>query len=125
MTASPVHVGDYSPAQAIAVARTLVRQRFYELTPGAVCQLAELLNSIGSAGQDEAHAALEAIVNELETSHYCPPRNPEPVPGIPFIWVSKYFGRELYFKFKLVGSRKKPRMVIFSCHPPDFSKDFD
>jgi hypothetical protein len=118
----PAHLGQYPPAQAIAIARGLVRRGVYDLTPNAAGELAELLNSLGRAGPDDVREALEAIMRELDTSHYRPPRDPERVPGIPFIWDSRYFGKPLYFKFKLVGSKKKPRMVIFSCHPPDFSR---
>lgn len=116
-------MGRYAPAQAISIARRLVRRGCYDLTPKAAGELAELLNSLGRAGPDEAREALEAIMQEVDASHYRAPRNPERVPGIPFIWDSKYCGKELYFKFKLVGSRKKPRMVIFSCHPPNFPRD--
>jgi hypothetical protein len=114
------HPGHYSPAEAIAKACDSLRRNRYRLTPGAGAQLQELLNSLGKAGQHEMEEALQTILQEIRPADYRAPRDPEPVPGISFIWVSKYFGKEVYFKFKLVGSRKKPLMVIYSCHPPGY-----
>ena len=38
--------------------------------------------------------------------------------GFPFIFDSAILGGEIFFKFQIVGTAKKPQVLFWSCHPP-------
>jgi hypothetical protein len=61
--------------------------------------------------------ALLSALSEIAPKDYRPMKEPDRVPGIPFIWKSDCFGRSMYLKFKLLGTKRKPVLWWYSCHP--------
>lgn len=66
----------------------------------------------------EMREALLKILAETPPECYRPPRKLGHPPGYPFIFHCKTAGCEVYFKLQIEGSRKKPRVLFWSCHPP-------
>jgi hypothetical protein len=67
----------------------------------------------------EVNEALAAVLGEVPAENYRPPRELQDPPGIPFVFESYYFRRTIYLKIQIVGVRK-PRVLVWSCHPPDY-----
>ena len=100
--------------EAIAIAKSLTSQGFYHIgKPELSNEIAEL----GYHGDDGMVTALLKALNEITPEHYRPMKEPDHVPGIPFIWTSECFKTSMYLKFKLHGTKKKPVLWWYSCHP--------
>jgi hypothetical protein len=68
----------------------------------------------------DVNEALAAVLGEVPAENYRPPKELHDPPGIPFVFESRYFGRTIYLKIQIAGSRKKPTVLVWSCHPPDY-----
>ena len=74
---------------------------------------------------EEQECALRAAFAELRPEFYYgtrpPTRSYEPAARdaemFAFVWQSKHFGKAMYCKWAIVGSRRTARLVLFSLHP--------
>jgi len=80
-------------------------------------QFVDDMRALGFVGAAVLDALLK-ILAETPPERYRPPRKLGNPPGYPFIFHCGTAGREVYFKFQIEGSRKKPRVLFWSCHPP-------
>jgi hypothetical protein len=100
--------------EAVAIAKDLTRKHLYHIgDPEIANELAEL----GYLGEESMTKALLIALSEVTPSDYRPPGEPDVVPGVPFVWNSKCFKTSMYLKFKLLGTKRKPVLWWFSCHP--------
>lgn len=77
----------------------------------------EMRECFGLVGEEVRDAVL-AILDEVPPESYEPPRTLEEPPGCPFIFESRRLRSRVYFKVQVVGSAKRPRALLWSCHPP-------
>ncbi len=77
----------------------------------------DLRSRFGLEGE-EAHATLRRLLGEIPPECYEPPFKLEEPPGCPYVFRSAVLGCELYFKFQILGTVRKPRVLFWSCHPP-------
>lgn len=108
------YVGQWLPDHAITVARNLAQKGLCFVTPRFHDQMRD---NFGLVGED-VRLALLAILDELPPENYEPPSNLGEPPGLPFIFRCATLNREIYFKFQLAGTQKKPQVLFWSCHPP-------
>lgn len=101
-------------AEAISIAKQLTQKKLFHI--GDV-EIANELAELGYPGEEGNIEALMMALNEITPSHYRAPGDPDAIPGIPFVWKSACFGRGMYLKFKLKGTKKKPVLWWYSCHP--------
>jgi len=100
--------------EAIVVAKELTQKNLYQIgDPELANELAEL----GYLGEECMSEALLMALNEITPADYRAPGQPDDVPGIPFVWNSDCFNKNMYLKFKLRGTKKKPVLWWYSCHP--------
>jgi hypothetical protein len=100
--------------EVIAIAKQLTQKNLFEIgDPEIANEIAEL----GYPGEEGMREALLIALSEITPEHYRAPGQPHKVPGIPFIWESKSFKIEMYLKFKLLGTKRKPVLWWYSCHP--------
>jgi hypothetical protein len=106
--------------EAILIAKDLTRKNLFHIgDPEIANELAEL----GYPGEEAMVEALLTALDEVTTQNHRPPGQPDKIPGIPFVWSSKCFKTVMYLKFKLAGTKRKPVLWWFSCHPAtDFKK---
>jgi hypothetical protein len=69
---------------------------------------------------EEVRETLLKLLDEVPPESYDPPKELEEPPGYPFTFRSKTLRCEVYFKFQIAGTMKKPRVLFWSCHPPDY-----
>jgi hypothetical protein len=108
----------HSPTEALITARALMQQGLFHI--GRV-ELPSELTDLGYPGNDLMRDALCAALGEARTEHCRIDSNPHyDSPAHIFIWESQFFGRRMYLKFKLKGTRKKPVLWLYSCHEAYF-----
>jgi hypothetical protein len=71
----------------------------------------------GTVGS-EVRERLLGVLDEVPPESYEPPYELNEPPGCPFIFTSTVLGCEVFFKFQIAGTEKKPRVLFWSCHPP-------
>lgn len=101
-------------SEAIAIAKDLTTKKLYHLGDQ---ELANELAELGYPGDEGNVEALLIALSEITPENYRPTGKPDTIPGIPFVWHSKCFKRSMYLKFKLLGTKHKPVLWWFSCHP--------
>jgi hypothetical protein len=107
-------LGSFSPDRAIAVAKEQAQKGYALRLPGFNDQMRDDFGLVN----DEVREAVVTILEELPPESYRPPRELEEPPGYPFIFRSRRLQREVYFKFQVKGTAKKPRVLFCACHPP-------
>ena len=80
-------------------------------------EIANEVAELGYPGKEGMMKALLAALEEVGPDCYRPPGQPDTRPGIPFVWESKYFKTKMYLKFKILGTKSKPVLWWYSCHP--------
>jgi hypothetical protein len=106
-------LGPWPPDRAIAIAREQAERGNAVRTPRFNDQMRDHFGLVG----EELREALLEILDELPPQCYQPPRELEEPPGCPFVFRCKALGREVYFKFQVKGTAKKPQVLFWSCHP--------
>ncbi len=91
---------------------------FHVARPEFPSELADL----GYPGDELMWNALNAVLAEADAKHYQIDQNPQDPPAHIFVWDCEYLGVRIYFKFKLKGTRAKPVLWFYSCHPAYFDK---
>jgi len=66
------------------------------------------------------HKALCAAFDEATPESYNVDQAPQSTPAYIFVWQSTFFTRKMFLKFKLLGTRKKPVLWLYSCHEAYF-----
>jgi hypothetical protein len=107
----------HSPAEALDIARTLMRQGFLHV---GCAQLPNELADLGHPGDELMRKALIAVLGEARPEYYQIDRNPQDTPAHVYVWDSAFFDRRIYLKFKLMGTKAKPVLWLYSCHPAYF-----
>jgi hypothetical protein len=107
-------LGRYPPDEAVRMARRHAEQGHCTRT-GRFND--DMRNNFGLVGE-EARKTLLQILEEIPPVSYKPPRELHDPPGCPFIYASRVLGREVYFKFQIVGTPQKPQVLFWSCKPP-------
>lgn len=108
----------YSPAEALINARALLKQGLFHI--GRI-ELPSELTDLGYPGDELMWEALCAALEEVRAEHCQADPNPQQNSSAHiFVWKSQYFGRRMYFKFKLKGTRNKPVLWLYSCHEAYF-----
>lgn len=77
----------------------------------------EIRDHFGLVG-DEVRDALLTILDEVPPQSYTPPRELEDPPGCPFVFHCNYLRSDIYLKIQVAGDNKRPRVLLWSCHPP-------
>jgi hypothetical protein len=107
-------LGCYPPDQAIKLAREQAERGHTCRTEKFNDNMREYFGLVG----DEIREKLLEILDEVPPERYEPPDELREPPGCPFIFQSKVLGQEIYFKFQISGTAKKPQVLFWSCHPP-------
>jgi hypothetical protein len=68
----------------------------------------------------EVRDKLLQVLDEIPPESYQPPSEISEPPGCPFIFRCSVLGCEIYFKFQIEGTARKPRVLFWSCHPPRY-----
>ncbi len=68
----------------------------------------------------EVRDKLLQVLDEIPPESYQPPSELSEPPGYPFIFPCSVLGCEIYLKFQIVGTAKKPQVLFWSCHPPRY-----
>jgi len=106
-------LGPYPPDQAIKMARAQAEQgQGYRTSKFND----EMRAHFGLAGAEVGDKLLK-VLDETPPESYEPPFELDEPPGCPFIFRSSVLGCEVFLKFQVVGSARKPRVVFWSCHP--------
>ena len=104
----------HTVTEAISIAKTLTEKQLFHIGDSEITnEVAEL----GYPGDEGMISALLSALDEVTEEHYRPPGEPHKIPGIPFVWDSKCFKTKMYLKFKLLGTKRKPVLWWYSCHP--------
>ena len=99
--------------QAIRIARHEAAEGRAFRTPKFLDEMREF----GAVGE-EVRETILSILDELPPEFYEPPFELDEPPGSPFIFDCRCLGCEVYFKFQIKGSAKKPLVLFWSCHAP-------
>jgi hypothetical protein len=106
-----------SPATALIAAQLLVKDGLYHPeNPEVASELTEL----GYPGDELMREAIQLAFNEVSPEAFQVDPAPQSTPAFIFVWHSQCFKRQMYLKFKLEGTRKKPVLWIYSCHGAHF-----
>ncbi len=108
------YLGRYPPDQAIKMARQQAELGQGYRKPKFNDEVREHFGLVGS----EVGEKLLKILDEIPPESYEPPFKLNDPPGCPFIFRSSVLGCEVFFKFQIVGTAKKPLVLFWSCHPP-------
>ena len=109
-------LGRYPPDQAIKMARAQAEQGHGYRTPKFNDEMRAHFGLVGAEAGDK----LLKVLDETPPESYEPPFELIDPPGCPFIFRSSVLGCEVFFKFQIIGSAQKPRVVFWSCHPPRY-----
>ena len=107
------YIGVWAPDQGIEVARKEVDSGYAFWTPNYIDGMRDFL-VVGR----EVRGKTLSILGELPPASYEPPYEMEEPAGCPFIFESAVLGCEVYFKFQIAGTAKRPRVLFWSCHRP-------
>jgi hypothetical protein len=109
-------LGRYPPDQAISLAKEQAERGHGSRTGKFNDNMREHFGLVG----DEVREKLLEILDEVPPECYEPPYELNEPPGCPFIFASRVLKREVFFKFQIVGTAKKPQVLFWSCHPPSY-----
>jgi len=107
------YLGRWRPDEAIRIAREAAALGYAMRTPRFV----DDMRNRGFVGEEVQKKLLE-VLEEVPPESYKPPGELRSPPGYPFHFYSKVLSCDLYFKFQIRGTTKKPKVLFWSCHPP-------
>lgn len=107
----------HSPAEALDIARALMRQGLFHI---GRTELPSELTDLGHPGDELMTKALNAVLGEAQAKFHQIDANPQNPPAHIFVWDSAFLGTRIYLKFKLKGTKAKPVLWLYSCHPAYF-----
>jgi hypothetical protein len=107
----------HSPTEALVIARALMLKGLFHIGRS---ELPSELTDLGYPGDELMREALNAVLEEAHPKYYQNDSNPQDPPAHIYIWDSVFFGKRIYFKFKLKGTKAKPVLWLYSCHPAYF-----
>lgn len=110
------YLGKWSPDEVIRLAKREVELGLEVRKPRFTDQLRNHFGLVGS----EIREALLVLLDEVPVESYKPPKELHEPPGYPFIFHSKRLRSDIYLKVQVAGTDKKPRALLWSCHPPDY-----
>ena len=96
-------LGRYPPDQAIKIARGKFNDDMREHFRLACAEVRDKLLQ---------------VLDEIPPESYQPPFELNDPPGCPFIFRSSVLACEVFFKFQIIGTARKPQVLFWSCHPP-------
>lgn len=108
------YFGLWAPDQGITVARREADLGYAFRTRNYIDDMRDFMVVGG-----EVREKTLSILDEVPPASYEPPYKLEDPPGYPFIFDSSMLGCEVYFKFQIEGTAKSPRVLFWSCHPPN------
>ncbi len=111
------YLGIWRPDEAIRIARKAAEMGVAFRTPN----FNDDLRDFGLVGEEARERLLE-ILAEVPPELYEPPYELEEPPGTPFIFHCGVLAGEVYFKFQIKGTQRKPQVVFWSCHPPRLNR---
>ncbi len=107
-------LGQWPPDKAIAIAGQEAQKGTAVRTPKFNNEMRDCFGLVG----EEVRGALLKILGEVPAASYEPPADLEEPPGIPFVFWCNTLEAQVYFKFQIEGTSRKPRVLFWSCHPP-------
>jgi hypothetical protein len=109
-------LGRYPPDQAIRMAREQAERGHGLRTAKFNDEVRAHFRLVGAEVRDK----LLQVLDEIPPESYQPPSEISEPPGCPFIFRCSVLGCEIYFKFQIEGTARKPRVLFWSCHPPRY-----
>jgi hypothetical protein len=109
-------LGRWPPDEALGMAQRECQNGYGVRTPKFTGEMRDHFGLVGEAVRE----AVLKILQEIPASSYQPPRELADPPGCPFVFHSKTLSGEVYFKFQIAGTAKKPQVLFWSCHPPEY-----
>jgi len=109
-------LGPYPPDQALNIAMAQAERGLGYRKDKFNDNMREHFRLVGAEVRDK----LLQILDEIPPESYRPPFELDEPPGYPFVFRSSVLAREVYFKFQIVGTVRKPQVLFWSCHPPLF-----
>jgi len=107
-------LGRFPPDQAIKMAREQAEQGHGYRKDKFNDDMREYFRLAGAEVRDK----LLQVLDEIPPESYQPPFKLNEPPGCPFIFRCSVLGCEIFFKFQIIGTAKKPQVLFWSCHPP-------
>lgn len=107
-------LGRYLPDQAIKIARAQAERGHGHRQVKFTDNMREYFGLVGAEVRDK----LLRVLDEIPPESYQPPFELDEPPGCPFIFQSSVLACEVFFKFQIIGTAKKPQVLFWSCHPP-------
>ena len=114
------YLGRWPPDDAIGIAMHQAEQGYSHRMP----QFNDNMRDHGLVGE-EVREKLLNILKEIPPESYKPPKELSDPPGYPFHFQCRTLRCEVYFKFQILGTTKKPQVLFWSCHPPVYRKKRD
>jgi hypothetical protein len=108
------YLGLWAPDQGIKAARGEADLGYAFWTPNYIDDMRDFMVVGG-----EVREKTLSILDEVPPACYEPPYELDDPPGCPFIFTSSVLGCEVYFKFQIEGTAKRPQVLFWSCHPPN------
>jgi hypothetical protein len=106
-------LGRYPPDQAIKIARAQA-ERGHGYRKGKFND--DMREHFRLAGAEVRDKLLQ-VLDEIPPESYQPPFELNDPPGCPFIFRSSVLACEVFFKFQIIGTARKPQVLFWSCHP--------
>jgi hypothetical protein len=107
-------LGKLPPDRALELAKDQVRRGIAVRTARFNDQVRDCFGMVG----EEVRETLLRLLKEVPPDSYEPPARLEEPPGYPFVFQSKVLNSDVYLKFQVMGTEKKPSVLFWSCHPP-------
>ena len=108
------YLGRWPPDRAIMIAKAEAEKGYAARKPKFNDDMRDHFDLVG----EEVREAVLKLLEEVPPESYDPPAELEEPPGCPFVFWSKTLRREVYFKFQVAGTTKRPQVLFWSCHPP-------
>lgn len=107
-------LGRYQPDQAIKLAREQAERGHGYRKAKFNDEMREYFGLVGAEVRDK----VLQVLDEIPPESYQPPLEVNEPPGCPFLFHCGILECEVYFKFQINGTAKKPQVLFWSCHPP-------
>lgn len=108
------YLGMWPPDRAIMIAKAEAEKGYAVRKAKFNDNMRDHFDLVG----EEVRETVLKLLEEVPPESYDPPAELEEPPGYPFVFRSKTLQREVYFKFQVTGSMRKPQVLFWSCHPP-------
>ena len=112
-------LGPYPPDQVIKIAKEQEERGYAFRTTKFIDEMRRHFGLVG----EEVREKLLRLLDEIPPESYEPPRKLNEPPGCPFIFPSGVLGCAVFLKLQITGTSAKPRVLFWSCHPPQYVRE--